>query len=49
MIPDRRGGEGQAIVTVDRALDAAGPGEGLVRPEKNGADGQKIFRNLNFP
>ena len=31
-----RRGEGEAVVTVDRAFDAAGPGEGFFRPEEDG-------------
>ena len=36
---DLGGGEGQAVVAVDGALDAAGPGKGLVRAEEHRADG----------
>ena len=33
-------GQGQAVVAVNGALDAAGPGEGFLGPEKHRADGQ---------
>ena len=39
---DLRGGEGQAVVAVDGAFNAAGPGEGLVRAEEHRADGEQV-------
>ena len=41
-------GEGQAVVAVDGALDAAGPGEGLVRPQEHRADAQQIVGDFTF-
>ena len=41
-------GEGQAVVAVDGALDAAGPGEGLVRAEEHRLDFQQVFRDLQL-
>ena len=38
-------GEGQAVVAVDRALDAAGPGEGLLRAEEDRLDLQQVLRD----
>ena len=32
---DLRGGQDEAVIAVDRAFDAAGPGERFVRPEKD--------------
>ena len=43
---DRRGGEGEAVVAVHGALDAAGPGEGLLRPEEDGLDAEQVPCNL---
>ena len=45
---DGGGGEGQAVVAVDGALDAAGPGEGLVRPQEHRADAQQIVGDFTF-
>ena len=45
---DFRGGEGQAVVGVHRAFDAAGPGEGLIRAEEHGLDLEKVFRDDFF-
>ena len=42
---DGGGRQGQAVVTVDGALDAAGPGEGLVGPQEHGADAQQVMGN----
>ena len=39
--------QGQPVVTVHRAFDAGSPGKGLVRPEKDGLNLQKILGNLN--
>ena len=41
-------GQDQAVVTVDRALDAAGPGEGLVRPQEHRADAQQIVGDFTL-
>ena len=38
--PNSRIGEDQAVVTVNRALDAAGPGKGIIRAEENRLDVQ---------
>jgi len=47
---DRRADGGhrqyEAVVAVDGALDAAGPGEGLVRAEEHRPDREKILRDL---
>ena len=40
--------ENQAIVAVDGAFDAAGPGEGLVRTEEYRTDGEQSLRNAAF-
>ena len=40
---DVRGGQDEAVVTIDGTFDAAGPGERLVRPEEYGADRQQIL------
>ena len=45
---DGGSGEGQAVVAVDGALDAAGPGEGLVRPQEHRADAQQIVGDFTF-
>ena len=45
---DGGGGEGQAVVAVDGALDAGGPGKGLVRPQEYGTDRQKVMGDLAF-
>ena len=41
-------GQDQAVVAVDGTLDAAGPGEGLVRAEKDRADGEQALCNAAF-
>ena len=41
-------GQRQAIVAIDGALDAAGPGEGLVGAEDDGLNAQKSLCNLLF-
>ena len=40
--------EDEAVVAVDGALYAAGPGEGLLRPEEHRADGQKAAGHALF-
>ena len=47
-LPHLRGGECQAVVAVDWALDAARPGEWLLGPEEHGTDAQQFFCNLFF-
>jgi len=42
-------GKGQAVVTIDGALDAACPGKGLVGTEKYGADLQQTGCNRLLP
>ena len=42
------GGEGQAVVAVHGALDAAGPGEGFVGAEEHSFDGKKAFGDKLF-
>ena len=41
LIAHLRRGEDQAVVTVNGAFDAAGPEKRLLRPEKNGSDGEQ--------
>ena len=41
-------GQGEAVVAVHRALDAAGPGEGFVGAEEHGFDGKKVFGDKLF-
>ena len=45
-VPDGRGGEDQTVITVDRALDPAGPGKGLLGAKKDGADGKQVTGDL---
>lgn len=45
---DLRRGEYEAVVAVDRALYAAGPGEGLLGPQKYRADGEQAARHALF-
>ena len=40
--------EDEAVVGIDGALDAARPGEGLVRAEEDGPDPQKVSCDLLF-
>ena len=48
MSADGGGGEGQAVVAVNGAFDAAGPGERLVGAQKDRADAEKIMGNGVF-
>ena len=43
LLPPLRGGEGQPVVTVDRALDAAGPGERFLRAEEYGSYREELL------
>ena len=47
-IPDLGIGEGEAVVAVDRRLDAAGPREGLIGAQKDGLDVHKKLGYLFF-
>ena len=40
--------ENGADTVIDGALDAAGPGEGLLRAEEYGLDGEKVFGDDAF-
>ena len=43
MSADFGSGQSQAVVTVDGALDAGGPGEGLIGTQEHGADAQQVM------
>ncbi len=43
---DFGGGEGEAVVTVDGAVDAACPSKGVVGTEEDGSDGEEVVGDL---
>ena len=48
LVPGFRSGEDQPVIAVDRALDAAGPGKGLLRAEKDRLDLQQTLGNAHI-
>ena len=48
LVPGFRSGEDQPVIAVDGALDAAGPGKGLLRAEKDRLDLQQTLGNAHM-
>ena len=48
LLPHARRGKCETVVTINRALNAAGPGKGLLGPQEHGSDREKRGCDLTF-